>query len=119
MDGLTVDYVFMSAFSGEAGDYRKAADALHALAGWDAQAILVQWALSYVLVPIIAFCMTYWILRSLRLRRLPVAHTVRMLCNLDWARSALRRHGSSTGGHADDAGDRGTNQQPESTHVKV
>lgn len=118
MDGLTLDYPLLSAFAGLQGDYSKAAAAIHVLAGWDTQALLVQWAISYVLVPVTAFSMTYWGLRVLRLRHLPRGHLVRMLCNLDWARPALRSRGSSSGGQVDE-GDAEPEGKPATSHIKV
>ena len=118
MDALTLDYSFLSAFSGLEGDYSKAANALHSLAGWDPHTVMVQWAFAYALAPACAFAIAFWGARAVHLRRLPAGHAVRMLCNLDWSAAALRgRSASSRGG--EQGFEPAMPSKPATSHIKV
>eukprot|EP00892_Ulva_mutabilis_P004002 jgi/Ulvmu1/1974/UM012_0136.1 len=118
MDALTLDYAFMSAFSGLEGDYEKAARSLHSLAGWDPHAVMAQWALAYVLAPLAVFAITYWAARTWKLRRLPRAHAVRMLCNLEWSTAALRGRAASSGGGEESGGSGAQAHKPAAPYIK-
>ena len=96
--GLRLDYPILCAWAGVDGDYRKVAVALHALRGWNVQHTLGAWVVLSAAMPFVVFTSVFWPLRSCRLRVLPQAHAIKMVCNTNWLSAA-----SAVGGGGDES----------------
>jgi hypothetical protein len=74
----------MCAWRGLEGDYRRAAEALHALDGWNINYTTTCWVFLFALTPFGLFCVMFWPLRAWRLRAFDPALPIKMLCNEEW-----------------------------------